>query len=95
MESIFTGILYLVIGQIIRFSPNVLAGYDSMSQRERENGEKNGLRFYGLLLFSLMGGLILLAYPISIWFENPQISQLISISVTLSGVFWQFLGEIF
>ncbi|MFN3999973.1 DUF3784 domain-containing protein [Algoriphagus sp.] len=92
METLIKGTLFLIIGLTVRVFPNVLAGYSSLSQRERENAEKNGLQFYGFLLFSLMGVVTIIGYPVSIWLEKPELSSGILVIVTIVGIVVAVVG---
>ncbi|MFC3417791.1 DUF3784 domain-containing protein [Algoriphagus hitonicola] len=92
MGSILSGIIFLAIGLIVRVYPNILAGYNSLSQKERENTERNGLPFYGFLLFTAMGVISLLSYVISRWLEAPHLSSGITLIVTLVGAIIAVVG---
>lgn len=81
-----TGVLYLIIGFVVRVYPNIIAGYNSLSQRDQERASKNGLRFFAFVLFSLMGVLCIVSYPVSLWLEMPNLSTGVSVIVTLLGV---------
>ncbi|MCE7057539.1 DUF3784 domain-containing protein [Algoriphagus sp. AGSA1] len=93
MGIIIMGTLYLIIGQVVRVYPNILAGYSRLSSSERENAEKNGLPFYASLLFSLMGGVVLIGFPVSIWLENPKLSVGIFVLVTIVGLIVSVVGS--
>lgn len=92
MGSIISGVIFLTVGLIIRVYPNILAGYNSLSQKERENAEMNRLPFYGFLLFTVMGVIYLLSYVLSIWLENPKLSSGITLIVTLTGLIFAVVG---
>jgi len=92
MEALIIGTLFLIIGLLVRVFPNILAGYGSLSQRERENAEKNGLKNYGFLLFSLMGAVTIMGYPVSIWLENPKLTVGIPVIVSLVGMVVAVVG---
>lgn len=90
--AIVVGTLYLIIGLVVRVFPNILAGYSSLSNREKENADKNGLRFYASVLFLIMGSVALIGYPISIWLENPGLSVGIVVIVTIAGLVISVIG---
>lgn len=92
MEAIILGTLFLIIGLIVRVFPNILAGYSSLSQSERENAEKNNLPFFAFLLFGLMGVVTIIGYPVSIWLENPKLSLRILIIVSFVGMIIAVVG---
>ena len=92
MVAIVIGTLFLILGLAIRVYPNILAGYGSLSQSERDNAEKNGLRFYGFLLFMLVGAVAILGYPISIWLERPSLATAIAMVATMVGMVVAVVG---
>ncbi|UZD22228.1 DUF3784 domain-containing protein [Algoriphagus halophytocola] len=92
MEALIFGTLYLTIGILVRKFPNLLAGYNSLTQSDRENAKKNGLQFYASLLFSLMGILAFTGYPLSIWLDSPQLIVGIPIMVTIVGMILAIVG---
>lgn len=92
MEALIFGTLYLTIGILVRRFPNLLAGYNSIPQSDRENAKKNGLKFYASLLFILMGILAITAYPLSIWLDNPQLIVGIPVMVTIVGMIIAIVG---
>ncbi|MBN3583180.1 DUF3784 domain-containing protein [Algoriphagus aestuarii] len=93
MAVIFLGTLYLIIGLVVRKYPTILAGYGRLSNREKETAEKNNLPFFASLLFCLMGGIVLLGYPVSIWLENPQLSIGVFVIVTVVGLIASVVGS--
>lgn len=92
MGALVMGIVYVLIGLSIRVYPAILAGYSNLSQRDRENAEKNGLPFYGLLLFCTMGALIFASIPVSIWVDQPNLPLGVSVIVSLIGMIAAIVG---
>jgi uncharacterized membrane protein len=85
METILTGLIFIAIAILLKFFPNLLAGYSQLSQREKENALKNGLPTFVFIVFSIMGLLVIGGYFISIWLDNPPLSTSINIAVILIG----------
>ncbi|PZX54856.1 DUF3784 domain-containing protein [Algoriphagus chordae] len=85
MESIYVGIFLLAIGILIKFFPGLLAGYNSLSNREKENAEANGLPTFAAMVFGAMGLISVIGYFIGIWLEMPSLSN-IWILVTIVGM---------
>ena len=81
-----SGVLYLIIGFGVRVYPNILAGYNSLSQKDQERATNNGLPFFAFILFCIMGVLCIISYPVSIWLEMPNLTSAVPIIVTLLGV---------
>ncbi|AFL85468.1 hypothetical protein Belba_2938 [Belliella baltica DSM 15883] len=86
MDALMAGVLYLIIGFVVRIFPNIIAGYNSLSQRNQERASNNGLPFFAFVLFSLMGILCIISYPVSLWLEMPNLTSGVQLSVTLVGV---------
>jgi hypothetical protein len=86
MESIFTGLIFIATGILVRLFPNLMAGYNQLSQKERENAKANGLPTFGSVVFLSMGLVSISGYFIGVWMEKPAIGQSLSLLVTLVGV---------
>ncbi|MCH7402884.1 DUF3784 domain-containing protein [Belliella kenyensis] len=86
MGVLFSGVLYLIIGFVARVYPNILAGYNSMPQKDQEYATQNGLPHFASVTFILMGILCIFSYPASIWLEIPSLTSSVLLSVTLLGV---------
>lgn len=85
MKFLIIGITFLVIGILVKVFPNILAGYSSLSQRERENAEINRLPTIMSLIFTLMGLLIIVGYFASLWLDQPELRTNIGMFVILGG----------
>lgn len=86
MESIYAGLLFIAIGILVKLFPNLLAGYNQLSQKERENAQVNGLPTFASIVFILMGMLSVLGYYIGIWMDRPDISRSSGLLMTLAGL---------
>ncbi|MEP0710553.1 DUF3784 domain-containing protein [Algoriphagus sp.] len=85
METIFIGLLYIGLGILAKFYPNLIAGYSSLPQREKGNAERNGLPTFVMTVLIVMGVLAISGYYISILLANPPLSTGIFVGVTLLG----------
>lgn len=85
METVITGLIFIAIAIMLKFFPNLLAGYSQLSQGEKENALKNGLHTFAFTVFSIIGLLVIGGYFISIWLENPPLSSSINITVIFIG----------
>lgn len=92
MGAIISGVIFLAVGLTVRVYPNILAGYNNLSQKEQENAVNNRLPFFGFILFTAMGIISILAYAFSIWLENPKISSNTTVIVTLAGAVIAVVG---
>ncbi|WP_192351384.1 DUF3784 domain-containing protein [Algoriphagus sp. Y33] len=80
-----TGLAFIAIGILIKLFPNLLAGYNQLSQRERENSISNGLPTFAFIVFCLMGLIIIAGYFAAFGLNKPDLSGSINISVVLIG----------
>ena len=62
MEGVYIALLFLGLGALVRKFPNLIAGYGSLSQREKEKAVKNGALVYISWMFILMGVLTILGH---------------------------------
>jgi hypothetical protein len=85
METVITGLIFIAIAMLLKFFPNLLAGYSRLSQGEKENAMKNGLQSFAFTVFGIMGLLVLGGYFLSIWLDNLSLSGSINIAVILTG----------
>ncbi|MDG1276065.1 MAG: DUF3784 domain-containing protein [Algoriphagus sp.] len=85
METIILGLILITSALLLKFFPNLLAGYSQLSQGEKENALKNGLPTFAFTVFSVMGLLVIGGYFLSIWQDNPPLSSSINIAVILTG----------
>jgi hypothetical protein len=86
MGALIAGVLFLIIGFVVRVYPGILAGFSNLSQGDKEKAVKNGLPLFASLLFNLMGAFCIISYPVSIWLEMPNLTSIVQVLVTLLGV---------
>jgi uncharacterized membrane protein HdeD (DUF308 family) len=86
MEYLIMGILFIGIGILVRFFPNLLAGYSSLSQREKENAQINHLPTITSLIFGAMGILFIAGHFASIVLDQPELKSTVGMIVILLGV---------
>lgn len=80
------GIFFIGIGILVRFFPNLLAGYSSLSQREKENAQVNRLPAVTSLIFGAMGVLFIAGHFASIVLDQPALKSTVGMIVILLGV---------
>ena len=85
MPTIILGVGFIAIGVLINLFPNLIAGYSSLSQKERENVKTNGLPRFMLIGFSSMGVVIIAGHFIAQLMEESSLSKNINIFVILAG----------
>lgn len=85
MSTLFLGIVFIAIGGLINLFPNLIAGYSTLSQKERENVKINGLSRFMLIVFSSIGVVIIAGHFIAHLMEEPSFSKNLNLLVILSG----------
>lgn len=85
MSTIILGVGFIAIGILINLFPNLIAGYSTLSQKERENVKTNGLSRFMLIGFSSMGVVIIAGHFLAQLMEEPSLSKNINVFVILAG----------
>ncbi|SNS16705.1 protein of unknown function [Belliella buryatensis] len=85
MEGVYIALLFLGLGALVRKFPNLLAGYGSLSQREKEKAVKNGAPVYISWMFILMGVLTILGHLAGVLLDMPNLGQGVGLLVTMFG----------
>lgn len=75
MSTLILGVGLIAIGVLINLFPNLIAGYNTLSQKERENVKTNGLSRFMLIGFSMMGLVIIAGDFIAQLMEEPSLSK--------------------
>jgi uncharacterized membrane protein YeaQ/YmgE (transglycosylase-associated protein family) len=85
MQDIYVGLTFITIGILVKIFPNLIAGYSTLSQREKENVKVNGFPTFMMVGFFIMGAVILAGHFIAIWLDKPSFNDSLGILVTLIG----------
>ncbi|WP_425638863.1 DUF3784 domain-containing protein [Algoriphagus yeomjeoni] len=85
METIYIGLLFIAIAIAVKIYPGLLAGYNSLSNRDKENAESNALPTFAAIVFGVMGLISIAGYLVSIWLNKPSLSG-IWVLVTIVGM---------
>ncbi len=85
MKFLIIGILFLTIGIVVKAFPGILAGYGTLSHRERENAHINRLPTVTSIIFILMGLSVIVGHFASIELDQPELSSTIAMCVILGG----------
>ena len=86
MVGVFIGVFFIAIGILVKKFPNLMAGYNQLSQKEKENAIANGLPTFGCTVFVVMGLFSISGYFMGIWLGQPGIGDGLGLMVTLIGV---------
>lgn len=79
------GIIFIALGMMVKWFPNVLAGFNLLSQNNQDQAKKNGLPNLAFTVFMGMGLVDIFAYFLSIWLDQPSISKTIISFTTIVG----------
>ncbi len=85
MSTIILGVGLIAIGILINLFPNLIAGYSTLSQKERENIKSNGLSRFMQIGISSMGVVIIAGHFIAQLMEEPSVSKNLNLFVILTG----------
>jgi hypothetical protein len=85
MSTLILGVGLIAIGVLINLFPNLIAGYNTLSQKERENVKTNGLSRFMQIGISSMGVVIIAGHFIAQLMEEPSLSKNINVFVILAG----------
>lgn len=85
MKNIYVALIFIAIGILVKLFPNLIAGYSTLSQKEKENVKGNGFPNFIMVGFFIMGAVILTGHFIAIYLDKPSLSGSLGIFVTLIG----------
>ncbi|WP_439490092.1 DUF3784 domain-containing protein [Algoriphagus sp.] len=87
MKYIAIGLIFIVISIVVKFFPNVISGYNTLSQNERQSSAKRGFPKFFSFILCMMGVASILSYLISIWLDTPSIAKnALVISVLIGAI---------
>jgi len=96
MKNIYVALIFIAIGILVKLFPNLIAGYSTLSQKEKENVKENGFPTFMMFGFFIMGAVILAGHFIAILLDKPSLNDSLGIFVTLIGaVVFIFAGQWF
>jgi hypothetical protein len=95
---VFSGLLIMGLGIYIQKAKayNLIAGYNTLSNEEKEkfNIEKYALIFRNSFL--VMGILLILSYPILLYINLDKYLSIVAISIIIIGVLYlNYIGQVF
>jgi membrane associated rhomboid family serine protease len=80
------GIIFIALGVLVRFFPNLLAGFNQLSNKERDKAKQNGLPKFASYILIGMGLINLLGYFYSIWLDQPSLTGTITTFTAIVGM---------
>lgn len=85
MQNLYVGLIFITVGILVKLFPNLIAGYSTLSQREKENVKMNGFSTFMMVGFFIMGTVIFAGHFIAIWLGKPSLNSNLGLFVTLIG----------
>lgn len=85
MKNIYVALIFITIGILVKLFPWLIAGYSTLSHKEKENVKVNGFPNFMMVGFFIMGAVILAGHFIAIWLDRPSLNDSLGIGVTLTG----------
>lgn len=86
MAPLFIGILFISLGIAMRFFPGLLAGFNELSQKDRDRAKQNGLPKFASYTLIGMGLINISGYFLSIWLDQPSLNGTIITFTTIFGM---------
>jgi NO-binding membrane sensor protein with MHYT domain len=85
MKNIYVALIFIAVGILVKLFPNLIAGYSTLSQKEKENVKENGFPTFMMVGFFIMGTVIFAGHYIAIWLGKPSLNSNLGLFVTLIG----------
>ncbi|MCE7056034.1 DUF3784 domain-containing protein [Algoriphagus sp. AGSA1] len=85
MASIYVGLLFIGIGILVKLFPNLIAGYNNLSHKEKENALTNGLPTFAFIVSGMMGLIIFAGHYLGLWMDMPSVGRNLLIISSLAG----------
>ncbi|WPR77131.1 DUF3784 domain-containing protein [Algoriphagus sp. NG3] len=85
MASIYIGLLFIAIGIVVKLFPNLIAGYNNLSHKEKENALTNGLPTFASIVFGMMGLIIIVGHYLELGLDMPSLGRNLVIISSLAG----------
>lgn len=77
---------FIVLGFLVKYFPNLIAGYNTMSPEKKKNVDVKGLATFMRNGMIVMGISILAGYYLFLWLGMENIADVIILLVTVPGV---------
>ncbi|MFN3800289.1 DUF3784 domain-containing protein [Belliella pelovolcani] len=83
---IITALTLIALGFLVKVFPNLIAGYNTMSQRQKENVDIEGLSTFMRNALVLLGALVIVGYYVLNWLELASALSYFVPGIILIGV---------
>ena len=92
IAHLITGILLIGMGFLVKPFPKLIAGYNTMSEEEKQNVDIVGLSTYVKRSLVIMGLSVIVGYHLLQWLEFNQISNYMILIVSFVGSVIMLIG---
>lgn len=82
---IVTGLLLIGLGFLVRWKPDLLAGYNTLSQSKKENVDIEGLSKFARNGLITMGLLVILGFYLLKWLGWEKLTDIVLLAIILPG----------
>ncbi|SNS61537.1 protein of unknown function [Belliella buryatensis] len=83
---IITALILIAFGFLVKAFPNLIAGYNTMSQRQKENVDIEGLSTFMSNALVLLGALVIVGHYVLKWLELASVLSYFVPGIILMGV---------
>ena len=83
---IITALILIAFGFLVKAFPNLIAGYNTMSQRQKENVDIEGLSTFMSNALVLLGALVIVGHYVLKWLELSYVLSYYTPGIILVGV---------
>lgn len=86
MAAIYTGLFLIGLGFLVKAFPNLIAGYNTMSQKQKENVDIEGLAAFMRNALLFLGALVIVVNYVLKWLEFSSVLGYFILGIILVGV---------
>ncbi len=80
------GLFMIGIGFLVKFNPDLIAGYNTLSESDKQNVDIEGLSTFARNAFIAMGLIIIAGHFLFVWLGYTQVVCFISFIVSIIGL---------
>lgn len=87
----FIGVLMIGLGFLVRFAPDLIAGYNTMPAEKKKNVDVEGLSAFLRNGLVVIGMLIIVCYYVFKWMGLNSVAEIVVPIVVLGGVLFMLI----
>ena len=93
VQAFGTGLLFIILGLLVKKYPNLMAGYNTMSPEKKKNVDVEGLTTYARNSLLAIGVIIILAGFVFNGLGYPQYFEPTLMATIIGGVIFLIFGS--